>query len=305
MSQRIKNEVMSWRSAICEAQNRSARRAGQDELEWLEENAGALSAPEKHTAITLSLYMSERGDSAFPSVGTLAEDTGLSRRAVQAALKRLVELGWLLEVERGGVRGGRRRATEYRATFPPKGAGDAPVEDAAEVMTGAGGARVQEMHGCTSRPRRVQENAPKGAGDAPHEFKKSHEELLGAEAPGEDPQKAIAKDLADRFWKITNPKPVAGYMAVRQRLTEALEAGYTADQLWAILPTLKVFSRNGFDLALRSTTPPRLEPAPPDHDDCPLCGGTGWVPDFADELGRSSLRCPDLIESLQGATDAT
>lgn len=56
-------------------------------------------------ALTLSLHMNERGGSAYPSVARLVSETGLSRRAVQRALRVLEESGYLQLV--AGVGGGR------------------------------------------------------------------------------------------------------------------------------------------------------------------------------------------------------
>lgn len=87
---------ISWRSAICESD---------------------LSATVRHVALTLSVYMSERGDSAYPGAERLSHDTGLSERAVRTALATLVQYGWLELVTKGG---GRKKANEYRALIPER-----------------------------------------------------------------------------------------------------------------------------------------------------------------------------------------
>jgi hypothetical protein len=86
--------LFSWRSAICQSD---------------------LASTTRHVALTLSLYMSERGDSAYPGAERLASDTGLTVRCVRQHLKTLEERGWLVCRVRGGGAG---KATEYAATIP-------------------------------------------------------------------------------------------------------------------------------------------------------------------------------------------
>ena len=92
--------LLTWRGALCDS---------------------SLSAVQRHVALTLSLYMNERGGSAFPGTGRLVHDTGLSRRAIQEALTGLVDQGWLVITERGGPRPGGNRATAYQAVIPEGG----------------------------------------------------------------------------------------------------------------------------------------------------------------------------------------
>jgi len=77
-----------------------------------------LTPTQRHVALTLSLYMNERGGSAFPGAGRLAGDCGLHVSTVRRALADLTELGWLQLVSRGGKRGVSRKANEYVATRP-------------------------------------------------------------------------------------------------------------------------------------------------------------------------------------------
>lgn len=90
--------LFTWRSAICES---------------------TLSPTARHVGLTLSLYMNERGGSAYPGAARLARETGLSLRCVRKQLLTLETEGWLTCVERGGLKGEARRATEYVATVPP------------------------------------------------------------------------------------------------------------------------------------------------------------------------------------------
>jgi hypothetical protein len=84
----------SWRGAI------ASRESG-------------LSPTRRLVALALSLHMSEKGDSCFPSVPTLAGETGLSERSVYRAVADLVEGGWLA---RDSSRG--RQSNRYFAVIP-------------------------------------------------------------------------------------------------------------------------------------------------------------------------------------------
>lgn len=76
----------------------------------------------KLVGLALSLYMNERGGSAFPSTETLAADCSLTDRAVRKHLnEHLHQQGWLILVERGGQKGQRKRANEWQASTPERG----------------------------------------------------------------------------------------------------------------------------------------------------------------------------------------
>lgn len=66
--------LFSWRGAICESDLHSTTRL---------------------VALVLSLHMSERGDSCFPSQARLAHETGLQPRAVRKHLALLRSERWL------------------------------------------------------------------------------------------------------------------------------------------------------------------------------------------------------------------
>lgn len=74
----------------------------------------ALSATDQAVMIALADHADHNGEHAYPGVGLLAWKTGLAERTVQDALARLRAVGALIVANRGGLRGGRGRATEYR-----------------------------------------------------------------------------------------------------------------------------------------------------------------------------------------------
>lgn len=83
----------------------------------------------KLVGLALSLYMNERGGSAFPANAQLAADCSLGVSTVREHLnEHLHPQGWLVLIERGGLKGGHRRANEWQAATPPDagGIGDGP-----------------------------------------------------------------------------------------------------------------------------------------------------------------------------------
>ena len=101
----------------------------------------------KTHAALVDLYNPHTGY-AWPSIAKLAEITGYSARQVQRAIKRLIELGYLI-VRRGGGRG---RANEY-----------IPTEPSEETTTSASGHRPLQFKKIQTQPLKPhlqrQENA--------------------------------------------------------------------------------------------------------------------------------------------------
>lgn len=85
--------LFTWRSAIADSE---------------------LKPTLRHVALTLSLHMNERGGSAFPSLDTIAAESGRHRSTVCRSLLELERLGWLARVPGGG----RKLTTTYTATVP-------------------------------------------------------------------------------------------------------------------------------------------------------------------------------------------
>lgn len=85
--------LFTWRSAIADSD---------------------LEPKSRHVALTISLHMNERGGSCFPSLETLAGETGLNKRQVSDGIKDLETSGYL-KVTRGGGRG---KPNRYEAIIP-------------------------------------------------------------------------------------------------------------------------------------------------------------------------------------------
>lgn len=89
--------INDWRSAICDS---------------------GLPPSARHVALTLSLHLKTRGQTAFPGADCLAYETGLTSRTVRSQLALLVDAGYLQLLQRGGLKGKRKMANLYRASVP-------------------------------------------------------------------------------------------------------------------------------------------------------------------------------------------
>lgn len=169
-----------------------------------------LPATCRHVALTLSLHMNEEGDSCFPSVDTTAAETGLSRRAVQLNITRLVDGQWL-KLHRGGGRG---RSNRYVAVLPPASVAPVVAPSGAPPIDSE---TVHQKHRISNtvsetvfeERERVHLTTRKGAPGAPEVFKRTPEDsnaqatlidLPAAPEPAPDPK--ASKELAtERFEK--------------------------------------------------------------------------------------------------------
>lgn len=114
----------------------------------------------KLVGLVLSLYMNERGGSAFPSIPRLAGDCSLSNSTVREHLNAHLHVqGWLTLIERGGKAGERRRANAWQATTPP-GAGGVPHRETAPTPPGDDptppGAGAHLVHELSKEPTQPQ-----------------------------------------------------------------------------------------------------------------------------------------------------
>lgn len=69
-------------------------------------------------AFVLSLHMDADGGSCYPSLDTLAWETGLHRRTVIRQLAELELEGWIRVEHGGSPRGGRKEPNRYAAAIP-------------------------------------------------------------------------------------------------------------------------------------------------------------------------------------------
>lgn len=116
------------------------------------------AATTRHVLLTLSLHMSPRGDSCFPSIDLLTEESGLSRRAVVEHLGAAEASGWIAKQDRPEKNGQGWRRIEYFPMIP------AGVEEQVKQWAAERGAR-------RAPPQR---GAPDAQGGAPDDTKVVH-----------------------------------------------------------------------------------------------------------------------------------
>lgn len=92
----MSNSMFSWRKAILKSD---------------------LPPTTRHVLLTLACHMNDAGESCFPSIKLLCEETGLSNRAVITHLQNATELGWIT-VGKHGFAGQRWASHEYRPAWP-------------------------------------------------------------------------------------------------------------------------------------------------------------------------------------------
>lgn len=164
--------LFTWRSAVCQSD---------------------LTATQRHVALTLSLYMNERGGSAFPGAKRLADDTSLHVSTIRRSLKELADLGWLELRQQGGVKGERKRANEYVATRPDPTLDDvAPPaqDDGSQTTTGSTGRT-------TPRPPRTR---PLAQDDPSTSYEVTSKSPSGASADAD-----AVDDAFEKLWKVYPP----------------------------------------------------------------------------------------------------
>lgn len=202
MTQTIK-PLFTWRSAVAESD---------------------LAPTTRHVALALSLYMGERGNSAYPGAVRLGKDTGLSDRCVREHLGLLERAGFLRVVKRGGLKGETRRATEYEARTP----------EPALPMTVDNGSSSEHA------PLNLTTPTPE-PGSPQYTSELSSELSIPAKR---------AQEVANTFWEQADPKP-SHYMGLLTNCRTLLEAGWTADELAVALPQAKAFTLPAIEFVLR------------------------------------------------------
>lgn len=79
---------------------------------------GPASPVTRHVLLTLGLHMSDKGDSCFPSIKLLCEETALSNRTVITHLQEAELAGWIKRSDRRKQDGQDWKGKEYRAAIP-------------------------------------------------------------------------------------------------------------------------------------------------------------------------------------------
>ena len=120
----------------------------------------------RHVLLTLSCHMNDAGESCFPSIATLVEETGLSNRSVIDHIRSAKEAGWL-KVGLHGFGGQKWRSHEYACATPEAGEAPSPgTEKGGEPASPAqqkGGEPpskkvVKEVHSISTRDNTTKDN---------------------------------------------------------------------------------------------------------------------------------------------------
>lgn len=273
--------LFTWRSALCDSD---------------------LPSTTRHVALALSLYMNERGGSAYPGISHLVHDTALSESTCRDHLGRLVREGWLVLVEQGGRKGQRLRANLYEARIPPHATPPAPggvgprggIPDPTARPGASDGATPPAPGGV---PHRETASTPPGAG--PQLTRISPEENPGIESVATEPSSSSDRhgeeedrgDLDQRLvdvWPLlaetklrlrTAPKPITNRAAWLAKVASDDELKYfeTAQALIADRPSITAeqlahLLAGGDDLA---------------PETCPVCHG-----DFMITSPAGAVPCP-------------
>jgi len=217
---------------------------------------------------------------SWPGVSLIGQEAGLRRdRATTEAIGRLVAQGAIerhLNAAPDGRMAANRRTNLYRillsggmqcgrsrCSWCGPEVGGRP--EGGQKQGGQKGGDKPTTKDPTPTPKPLAPPGPEGRPTAPQDLTlqptPTKTERKQATAPEARPHSATADRLARAEWERLPTKPVAGFLALRARVEEALDAGYTEAQLERALPTIKAFTRNGFDLALRDTAPTQ-----PQHD---------------------------------------
>jgi len=157
-------------------------------LKWAVEQQEYTEPHGRHVLLCLANYAGTDGRSAYPSVSTLARDTGLSERAVQDRLRRLEAAGLLVRGNRALVRA-HARADRLPAVYDlalSRGARCAP-RGAHGVQLALHGVHLGVPRGAQRAPdpseiRREPKRAQRGAQHAPRAPLSTKDALLDFEA---------------------------------------------------------------------------------------------------------------------------
>jgi hypothetical protein len=191
---------------------------------------------QQHVLLALARHADDDGRRCFPSVATLARETGRSRRTVQQILRELASAGVLAIAHPGGGRG---VATEYAIRLgqvapKPAGAGEG------RSAKGARAAPFLDHERAQSQQERAQNQHEKGATPAPHSVKGTGQETVnrgrGARARAKTPTKPGDVDAATWVRVLAFDAELSGLPGYRQsgELLAAIARDYARIDLAAV-----------------------------------------------------------------------
>lgn len=120
-----------------------------------------LTSTERHVALAFALRADANGGSCFPGPATIGRDTGYDIRTVKRARSTLIEAGWLVELERGGMVGSERVPSSFVLSIPATGGTESPVSESS--ATGDTRSRPRVTHGHPTNKRLTDTDTNGGA----------------------------------------------------------------------------------------------------------------------------------------------
>jgi|GEM_PF-6223465 len=164
----------------------------------------ALPPTTRHVLLTIGCHMNDAGESCFPSIKLLCEETGLSNRAVITHIHNATELGWIT-VGRHGFAGQKWAAHEYRPAWPHN------LRNAADSLEKA----VNEVHDLSKKAVNV---IPKAVNVIPKAVKEVH-----SSTPESTPESTSLntitppkKSSSENLLSDIDPQIASDYLAIRK-----------------------------------------------------------------------------------------
>lgn len=158
-----------------------------------------LGPTERLIMLALADHANSEG-ACYPSIGRLCQRTGLSERAVQTNIRKLVEAGYI----RIAPGGGKGRPNLYFISANPAVSGrDTAATNSTKPRSGC---TPQEMHPAADAPQTPQQMRSNPAADAPE----PSGTVIGTVIGGGDAREALPDGLRERALAACNVDPVSG-----------------------------------------------------------------------------------------------
>jgi predicted transcriptional regulator len=244
-----------------------------------------LTSTQRHVLLVLANYVNDETRTAYPSLGRLARQTGLSERAVRMSLRALEGAGLISTKMQGAVgSGGKtipadRRPNLYRWLAEElRGEPDAP----------------REVDGGNVVPQRGERGAPRGGNDVPPNLHRNHQKNHLLHDERELSMRSVVEALRE-----TVPDAAAW---LGKKALPALERGWLPyDIAKAVLAepmdnarsVSAILAARLEDLGMREPTRPALKMA--------WCGKCDERTRFIEVADDKVARCPDCHPSAQKA----
>lgn len=189
----------------------------------------------------------------LPSLQTIADRTGLSRRTVTRCLADL-ERGGHIAIEHRFEATGRQTMNSYRVVT-----GRVSDRHPRGVIETPSPSPIRVQGGCQTDTPRVSEGHP---GQDQGGCQRVTAVLSGKKNPPPTPPKPGGGGAAKRYspegdvlarelWEGMKPRPIASFVAFRERISEVLAAGYSAEEMRRAVPNVQAWTRGSIEFTLR------------------------------------------------------